>query len=97
MDVLSDHEVKKTRKAHVCFGCLKVIPVGSPAHVQVNTDCGKVGSIYTHSYCQKIMQEMWVENDMYGDETFSEGDVTQYLREIDFTGTPEEYVEKEGL
>ncbi len=92
MDILRDEVVKKTRKPHRRFGCLKIIPAGDSAHVQVNTDCGSVGSIYTHLHCGTIMAEIWDTDDMRGDDTLEEGCVTQYLRDIDFDGTPEEYV-----
>ena len=89
MDILRDEDVK-TRKDHRCFGCLEIIPKGSIAHVQVNTDAGYLGSIYTHRSCEKIMKE--ISRDMYHGDTLEEGCVTEYLRDERFEGTPDEYV-----
>ena len=89
MVILRESFVKKTHRPHQCFGCLKTIPTGSPAHVQVNTDVG-VGSIYTHPACEEIMQKMY--DDMLQGETLSEGCVLDELSSLGFEGTPEEYV-----
>lgn len=89
MDVLKNEDIK-TRKPHQCFGCLKTIPKGSIAHVQVNNDGGTLNSIYTHPACEKIIREMAI--DMHYDDTYDEECVTQYLRDEGFEGTPEEYI-----
>ena len=86
--VLRSKDIKKTRKDHRCYGCLKVIPAGSPAHVQVNTDMG-VGSLYTHQSCEEIIQEMY-----HHDDSLSEGCATDELRDLGFKGTPDEYVNR---
>lgn len=91
MDILRDEDVTKTRRPHRCFGCLEIIPKGSPAHVQVNNDLGKLGSIYTHIWCEQIMSEM----DMSYDDTYSEGCVWGELSALGFDGTPQEYMERE--
>ena len=90
--VIRECDVKKTRKPHRCFGCMGIIQAGSPAHVQVNDDMG-VGSIYTHPYCEDIIREMMDEYDDY--DSYSEGCVVEYLSEIGFEGSPEEYYKKE--
>ena len=91
MDILRDEDVTKTRKPHRCFGCLEIIPSGSKAHVQINNDLGKLGSIYTHLWCEAIMREM----DMDYDDTYSEGCVLDELSALGFDGTPQEYMERE--
>ena len=86
-DIIEEIEVKKTRKPHMCFGCLEIIPVGSPAHVQVNNDMG-IWRIYTHPACEEIIRGM----DMHYDDDYVEGCVRTELEDAGFEGTPEEYV-----
>jgi hypothetical protein len=86
--ILREEDIKHTRKPHRCFGCLKVIPAGSPAHIQVNTDMG-IGAIYTHPWCEKIIKDI----DYDHDDGLDEGCVLNELSDLGFTGTPEEYAE----
>jgi len=86
-DIIEEKDVKKTRKTHQCFGCLKTIPIGSPAHMQVFND-GGIGRAYFHPACQEIINIMdWG----YSDD-ITEGCVLEELRNVGFEGTPEEYV-----
>jgi hypothetical protein len=87
MDILKDEDIKRTKKPHRCFGCLDIIPAGSPAHVQVNNDLGKLGSIYTHIYCEQIMRDM----EMDYDDTYSEGCVLDEMSAMGFEGKPEDF------
>ena len=87
-DIIEEIEVKKTRKPHMCFGCLEIIPVGSPAHLCVSSDTGTICRSYTHAACETIMRLI----DTYGDEGLDEGCVRDELMDKGFEGTPEEYV-----
>ena len=93
MNIIEDKDVAKTSKPHRCFGCLQIIPAGSPAHVQANNDGGTIGRVYMHLACEKIMREM-ANEDMYYDDDYIEGCVTEELRDRGFKGSPEEYVEQ---
>jgi hypothetical protein len=88
VETLENTDIKKTRKPHRCFGCLEMIPIGSPAHVQVNADGGKIDRFYTHTTCQRIIDNMDLR---YGDE-IDEGCVVEEMHADNFEGTPEEYL-----
>jgi hypothetical protein len=87
METLEDTDIKKTRKPQRCFGCLEMIPVGSPAHVQAVADGGCVYRMYTHMVCEQIMGYI----DLYDDE-YEEGCVVEEMHADNFEGTPEEYL-----
>jgi hypothetical protein len=88
METLEDTDIKKTRKPHRCFGCLEMIPIGSPAHMQTIADGGCVYSNYTHTVCQQVIDNMDLR---YGDE-IDEGCVIEEMHADNFEGTPEEYL-----
>lgn len=84
----------KTRTDHICFGCCEMIPKGSPAWVQVNSDCGKIYSLHTCLHCEDIMQQKEFKESFFENE-LDEGCVRDFLREcLDFQGTPEEYLSR---
>lgn len=91
--IIEERDVKKTRKPHRCFGCLKIIPVGSSAHVQVNDDMG-IGRVYTHPTCEKIIKDM---SFYYNWDELEERCVLDELDNLGFKGTPEEYIQQKGL
>lgn len=84
----------KTRVKHRCFGCCEMIPIGSPAWVQVNVDNGKIYSLHTCVHCEEIMGEKAFKQIFY--DELEEGCVRDYLREdMNFNGTPEEYLNRD--
>ena len=92
--VISEKDVI-VRKPHQCFGCLQSIQKGDPANRQVCTDSGEIYSLYMHTYCDSVMYEMLSIYGMDNEELLIEGCVTEYLREIEFDGSPLEYVLRE--
>ena len=88
--VISEKDIV-VRTPHQCFGCLQSIQKGDPANRQTCTYEGKIYSIYMHTHCDAIIGEILIFNHMDSEE-LSEGCVTEYLREIEFSGSPLEYV-----
>jgi hypothetical protein len=91
---LSEHTVKRTRKDHRCFGCCRMIPKDSEAHVSNNSEDGKAYTLYMHPACNEVLKN--IESDYFYDNEIPEGFVREYLNDIGFKGTPEEYVANGG-
>jgi len=79
----------KTRADHRCFGCGDVIPKGSIAHVDCNVEGNQIYSLYLHPECKAIIDD--IPHDYFYDNEIPEGTVREYLNDIGFEGTPEEY------
>jgi len=73
MDRVSDKKVV-VRKERKCFGCLRIIERGERAHVQTNTEDGKIYSITICEECQVI-----VSGSTSGSE-FSEGELQEEVK-----------------
>ena len=57
------------RKARPCFGCSQPISKGDTAHIQTNTDDGRLYSITLCEACQEKVARM------NSDDEFGEGDL----------------------
>ena len=79
--------IKKTRKPHKCFGCLRTIPKGSEAYLQVGCNSEIIHSFYLHTFCEKVIETL-----DWNDDSLDEGCVWPILSDLEFSGTPEEYV-----
>lgn len=51
---LSGKLIKRTRKRHRCFGCERIIPVGTMAHYSVSTDGGELSASYLCLDCDEF-------------------------------------------
>ena len=56
MDLLKEKEVK-TRKDHLCHGCLKIIPKNSIARSETIADGGRVYTLYMCDSCKDWCKE----------------------------------------
>lgn len=90
---LSEVKVRKTKKDQRCFGCCEVIPAGSEAHVHNLSDSGQAYSLYLHPACAEILDS--IEPNYFYDNEIPEDAVREYLSDIGFEGTPEEYLARE--
>lgn len=85
--ILRETIIKKTRKPHKCFGCMRTIPKGSEAYLQVGCNLETVHSFYLHTYCEKI-----IENYDWSDDSLDEGCIWPILSDLDFNGSPQEFI-----
>jgi hypothetical protein len=75
MNILADEHIKKTRKEHKCWGCLKIIPIGGKARKITNVDNGALVSSYWCDVCDAFTYEL----DAYElDDGFSEGELREF-------------------
>ncbi len=79
-EVLSS-KVVKTRKPHKCWGCVRVIPIGTEVLRVVSIDMG-ISSAYWCADCEKVIDE---RHD--GEACYSQGDLREDLIEdgVDLT------------
>lgn len=69
-DSISETAVKRTRKEHVCIGCLQVIPAGS----QMVRSVGKFeGELHDNKFCMAC--DNWIRENIVGSFEFSPGDI----------------------
>lgn len=75
-DLISEQAIKKTRKPHRCHGCLEVIPAGSEALANTNTDSGEIYTLYFCVACRDWLKSECRECRMcYEDPGMMEGDI----------------------
>ena len=85
-EVISDATVK-TRKNHICLGCLQSFPPGSIMHKQTNIFEGSIGSVYTCPACEELKKYIDPE-----DGWWMEGYTHDAIEGTD--ESPESYLEK---
>lgn len=74
MNIISSNKVK-TRKAHNCWGCTTLFPVGSDMQLVKCEDNGKAYSVYWCNDCQSIL-----EKDYYPDDIFCYGELKENMK-----------------
>ena len=91
MNIISSGQVT-TRKAHRCFSCAEMIGKGTLCHVCVYVERGsKPVRLYEHCACHECMQIFTKE---VSEEGYHEQDLLNWMQEYDFTGRPQQFLEK---
>ncbi len=70
--------VNKTRKKHLCFGCLEIIPAGSKANKYAGMVEGQFSSFHMCIPCYQFSVDH--SDYCYDDGVMYEGDVTQGMK-----------------
>ncbi|MNB99315.1 hypothetical protein D3C81_931070 [compost metagenome] len=84
-------KIKKTRVDHICFGCMRKIPIGSAAHYHVGVFEGDFCADY---FCNSCWNFLEVYPD-YFEDGFYFGDIIEAKNEMERNKEIKNYIQGE--
>jgi hypothetical protein len=81
MENISEKYVK-TRKEHQCIGCLRIFPKGSELRASVNTDEGRIYTVYICNDCDEhvLKNEEWYRDGFMEGELLNDDDYREFIQ-----------------
>lgn len=69
------HKKVKTRKPHICHGCVRLFPKNTEMIYSTSVDSSQISSVYWCNDCEEFLSSLPMEEQR---EEFYEGDLLNY-------------------